>query len=494
MDFKNYEIWFVAGTQNLYGDSALVEIESNSAAISKSLNSNKSIITNIISKGIVKTSQEVKNLFIEANSNSNCIGIICWMHTFSPSRMWIDGLKSLSKPLLHLHTQYNKHIPWGSIDMNYMNVHQSAHGDREFGYITARMNIPRKIVVGHFKDKLSIDKISKWNRAAIGTMEMNKMKIARFGDNMRDVAVTEGDKIDAQIKFNIDVNGFGISELSKQVNTFTDKQINILLEDYYENYNVDDELMYNGNRHQDLKDAAVIELALRNFLIDGGYTGFTDTFEDLGNLKQLPGISVQRLMNEGYGFGAEGDWKVASLVRIIKSMTYDLNGGTSFMEDYTYHLNSDESLVLGSHMLEVCPSISDGKLSCEVHPLGIGGKNDPVRLVFNSKKGPALNISMIDLGRRFRLIVSKVESVQINETLPFLPVARALWKPLPNLDIAAHAWILSGGSHHTCFTFDLEIDHIIDFAEMNNIELIVIDEKTNILDIKNQLKWNNLIY
>jgi len=494
MDFKNYEIWFVAGTQNLYGDSALVEIESNSAAISKSLNSNKSIITNIISKGIVKTSQEVKNLFIEANSNSNCIGIICWMHTFSPSRMWIDGLKALSKPLLHLHTQYNKHIPWDSIDMNYMNVHQSAHGDREFGYITSRMNIPRKIVVGHFKDKSSIDKISKWNRAAIGTMEMNKMKIARFGDNMRDVAVTEGDKIDAQIKFNIDVNGFGISELSKQVNTFTDKQINILLEDYYENYNVDDELMYNGNRHQDLKDAAVIELALRNFLIDGGYTGFTDTFEDLGNLKQLPGISVQRLMNEGYGFGAEGDWKVASLVRIIKSMTYDLNGGTSFMEDYTYHLNSDESLVLGSHMLEVCPSISDGKLSCEVHPLGIGGKNDPVRLVFNSKKGPALNISMIDLGRRFRLIVSKVESVQINETLPFLPVARALWKPLPNLDIAAHAWILSGGSHHTCFTFDLEIDHIIDFAEMNNIELIIIDEKTNILDIKNQLKWNNLIY
>lgn len=494
MDFKNYEIWFVAGTQNLYGDSALVEIESNSAAISKSLNSNKSIITNIISKGIVKTSKEVKNLFIEANSNSNCIGIICWMHTFSPSRMWIDGLKALSKPLLHLHTQYNKHIPWDSIDMNYMNVHQSAHGDREFGYITSRMNIPRKIVVGHFKDKSSIDKISKWNRAAIGTMEMNKMKIARFGDNMRDVAVTEGDKIDAQIKFNIDVNGFGISELSKQVNTFTDKQINILLEDYYENYNVDDELMYNGNRHQDLKDAAVIELALRNFLIDGGYTGFTDTFEDLGNLKQLPGISVQRLMNEGYGFGAEGDWKVASLVRIIKSMTYDLNGGTSFMEDYTYHLNSDESLVLGSHMLEVCPSISDGKLSCEVHPLGIGGKNDPVRLVFNSKKGPALNISMIDLGRRFRLIVSKVESVQINETLPFLPVARALWKPLPNLDIAAHAWILSGGSHHTCFTFDLEIDHIIDFAEMNNIELIVIDEKTNILDIKNQLKWNNLIY
>tara|TARA_S200000501_G_scaffold88774_1_gene81845 strand:+ start:575 stop:2059 length:1485 start_codon:yes stop_codon:yes gene_type:complete len=494
MYFKNYEIWFVAGTQNLYGDSALVEIESNSAAISKSLNSNKSIITNIISKGIVKTSQEVKNLFIEANLNSNCIGIICWMHTFSPSRMWIDGLKALSKPLLHLHTQYNKHIPWDSIDMNYMNVHQSAHGDREFGYITSRMNIPRKIVVGHFKDKSSIDKISKWNRAAIGTMEMNKMKIARFGDNMRDVAVTEGDKIDAQIKFNIDVNGFGISELSKQLNTFTDKQINILLEDYYENYNVDDELMYNGNRHQDLKDAAGIELALRNFLIDGGYTGFTDTFEDLGSLKQLPGISVQRLMNEGYGFGAEGDWKVASLVRIIKSMTYDLNGGTSFMEDYTYHLNSDESLVLGSHMLEVCPSISDGNLSCEVHPLGIGGKNDPVRLVFNSKKGPALNISMIDLGRRFRLIVSKVESVQINETLPLLPVARALWKPLPNLDIAAHAWILSGGSHHTCFTFDLEIDHIIDFAEMNNIELIIIDEKTNILDIKNQLKWNNLSY
>ena len=494
MDFKNYEIWFVAGTQNLYGDSALVEIESNSAAISKSLNSNKSIITNIISKGIVKTSQEVKNLFIEANSNSNCIGIICWMHTFSPSRMWIDGLKSLSKPLLHLHTQYNKHIPWDSIDMNYMNVHQSAHGDREFGYITARMNIPRKIVVGHFKDKSSIDKISKWNRAAIGTMEMKKMKIARFGDNMRDVAVTEGDKIDAQIKFNIDVNGYGISELSKQINTFTDKQINILLEDYYESYNVDDELMYNGSRHQDLKDAAVIELALRNFLIDGRYSGFTDTFEDLGSLKQLPGISVQRLMNEGYGFGAEGDWKVASLVRIIKSMTYDLNGGTSFMEDYTYHLNSDESLVLGSHMLEVCPSISDGKLSCEVHPLGIGGKNNPVRLVFNSKKGPALNVSMIDLGRRFRLIVSKVESVQINETLPLLPVARALWKPLPNLDIAAHSWILSGASHHTCFTFDLEIDHIIDFAEMNNIELIVIDEKTNILDIKNQLKWNNLIY
>ncbi len=494
MDFKNYEIWFIAGTQNLYGDSALIEIENNSVAISKSLNSNSSIITNIISKGILKSTHEIKNLFNEANNNSNCIGIICWMHTFSPSRMWIDGLKTLAKPLLHLHTQYNQHIPWDSIDMNYMNIHQSAHGDREFGYITSRMNIPRKIVVGHYKNSELINKISKWNRAAIGTMEMKKMKVARFGDNMRNVAVTEGDKIDAQIRFNIDVNGFGISKLSDQIKSFSDKQINILLDEYYENYKVSDELMYNGRRNEDLKDAALIELALRNFLIDGGYAAFTDTFEDLGNLKQLPGISVQRLMNDGYGFGAEGDWKVASLVRIIKSMTYDLNGGTSFMEDYTYHLNSNESLVLGSHMLEVCPSISNGNISCEIHPLSIGGKNDPVRLVFDSKKGSALNISMIDLGKRFRLIVNKVESVEIKENLPNLPVARALWKPSPNLDIAAHSWILCGGSHHTCLTFDLEVDHLIDFAEMNDVELIIIDENTSVSDIKNQLKWNNSYY
>jgi len=494
MKLNKNEIWFVAGTQNLYGSSALVEIENNSDSIASSLNANKTITSNIVSKGILKSNNEIRNLFLQANSNDNCIGLICWMHTFSPSRMWIDGLKILSKPLLHLHTQFNRNIPWDSIDMNYMNLHQSAHGDREFGYLTSRMNIPRKVVVGYFKDLKVIEKIAIWNRASIGTNEMKSMKIARFGDNMRDVSVTEGDKIEAQIKFGVSTNGYGVSELEKTIKEVSQKKIDILLQEYYDLYQISKDLMHNGSRHDALRYAASIELSIRNFLLDGNFKAFTDTFEDLNGLKQLPGIAVQRLMNDGFGFGAEGDWKVAALVRAVKAMTFDMTGGTSFMEDYTYHFNSKENLVLGSHMLEVCPSISNGNLSCEIHPLSIGGKDDPVRLVFNSKTGPALNLSMVDLGDRFRLIVNEVESVVISQDLPKLPVARVLWKPLPDLDTAAHSWIISAGSHHTCFTFDLKIDHIIDFSEMNDIELIIIDQKTKVHDIKKELKWNRSIY
>ena len=494
MNLNNHEIWFVAGTQSLYGSTALVEIENNSTAIASSLNLDKSIITNIVSKGILKSHNEIKNLFLQANSNDNCIGLICWMHTFSPSKMWIEGLKIFSKPLLHLHTQFNRNIPWDSIDMNYMNLHQSAHGDREFGYLTSRMNIPRKVVVGHFKDLKVIEKISIWNRACIGTNEMKSMKIARFGDNMRDVAVTEGDKIEAQIKFGISTNGYGVGELEKKINEVSQKQIDILLQEYFDAYHISTNLIQSGSKHKELRYAASMELSIRNFLLDGNFKAFTDTFEDLNGLKQLPGIAVQRLMNDGFGFGAEGDWKVAALVRAVKAMTYDLKGGTSFMEDYTYHFNSKENLVLGSHMLEVCPSISNGNLSCEIHPLSIGGKNDPIRLVFNSKTGPALNLSMVDLGDRFRLILNQVESVVIDQDLPKLPVARVLWKPLPDLDTAAHSWILSAGSHHTCFTFDLKLEHIIDFSEMNDIELIIIDKNTKVEQIKKELNWNRSIH
>ena len=494
IDLKKLELWFVVGSQELYGDEALRKIEQNAAKVTSALDNASAIPVRICFKGILTTSGEITKLCKEASSDDRVVGLICWMHTFSPAKMWINGLKRITKPILHLHTQFNQEIPWESIDMDYINLHQSAHGGREFGFIGSRLDIRRKVVVGHWSEDEVQYKIGVWTRAACGWSEMQSMRIARFGDNMRDVAVTEGDKVEAQIRFGFEVNGYGMGDLVACVKSATEKEIDSLIQQYLTLYDIVSELRPEGERYQELRDAASIEVGLRNFLNEGKFSAFTDTFENLKGLKQLPGIAVQRLMNEGYGFGAEGDWKAAALVRVIKVMSAGLDGGTSFMEDYTYHFGPKSELVMGSHMLEICPSLSKGKPSCEIHPLSIGGKSDPVRLVFDSKAGHALNISLIDLGSRFRLLVNKVESVEIEQKLPKLPVARVFWKPLPDLKNAASAWILSGGSHHTCYSLSLDISHIEDFAEMAGVELIVIDEETNVRQLKKELLWNERVF
>ena len=493
-ELKKLEVWFVAGSQKLYGNDALNEIEKNANEVASSINASMQIPVNICFKGVLTTTEEITKICQAANENEQCIGLICWMHTFSPGKMWINGLKILIKPLLHLHTQFNQDIPWESIDMDYMNIHQSAHGGREFGFVCSRLNIHRKVVVGHWSDQEVQKKIGVWTRAACCFKEMQSLRIARFGDNMRDVAVTEVDKVDAQIRFGFEVHGYGLGDLVEYVDQATEEDINNLIEEYLNLYDIASELRPKGSRHKELKEAAAIEVGLRTFLNKGNFSAFTDTFENLKGLKQLPGIAVQRLMNEGYGFGAEGDWKAAALVRIIKVMSAGIDGGTSFMEDYTYHFAQERELVMGSHMLEICPSLSNGKPSCEIHPLSIGGKSDPVRLVFDSKPGFGLNISLIDIGERFRLLVNKVEAVEIEKTLPKLPVARVLWKPLPSLKEAASSWIISGGSHHTCFTRSLDISHVEDLADIANLELIVIDESTNLRQLKNELEWNKQIF
>jgi L-arabinose isomerase len=416
------------------------------------------------------------------------------MHTFSPAKMWIGGLKILQKPLLHLHTQFNRDIPWNEIDMDFMNLNQSAHGDREFGFMMSRMRMSRKVVVGHWQDEEVLKSIGVWTRAACGWHDWQQAKFCRFGDNMRYVAVTEGDKVEAELKFGYTVNTHGIGDLVKLINDVTDKDADKLCTEYNDQYKLAGSLKKDGAQHSSLREAAKIELGLRNFLQLGNFKGFTDTFEDLHGLVQLPGIAVQRLMNEGYGFGAEGDWKTAALVRVMKTMATGLPGGNSFMEDYTYHFEPGNQMVLGSHMLEICSSIADGNISCEIHPLGIGGKADPVRLVFNVAGGTALNASIIDMGNRFRLLINEVEAVLPKHALPKLPVARVLWKPYPDMKTGCAAWILAGGAHHTCYSQNLTSEHLQDFAEMAGIESVLIGKNTNLYDLKNQLRWNEMYY
>jgi L-arabinose isomerase len=416
------------------------------------------------------------------------------MHTFSPAKMWIGGLKILQKPLLHLHTQFNRDIPWNEIDMDFMNLNQSAHGDREFGFMMSRMRMNRKVVVGHWQDEEVLKGIDVWARAAFGWNDWQQAKFCRFGDNMRYVAVTEGDKVEAELKFGYTVNTHGIGDLVKLINDVTDKDADKLCTEYNDQYKLAGSLKKDGAQHSSLREAAKIELGLRNFLQQGNFKGFTDTFEDLHGLVQLPGIAVQRLMNEGYGFGAEGDWKTAALVRVMKTMATGLPGGNSFMEDYTYHFEPGNQMVLGSHMLEICSSIADGNISCEIHPLGIGGKADPVRLVFNVAGGTALNASIIDMGNRFRLLINEVEAVLPKHALPKLPVARVLWKPYPDMKTGCAAWILAGGAHHTCYSQNLTSEHLQDFAEMAGIESVLIGKNTNLYDLKNQLRWNEMYY
>ncbi|HEA22248.1 hypothetical protein LCGC14_1037510 [marine sediment metagenome] len=488
------EIWFVTGSQHLYGPETLEQVAKNSQTIVEGFNASSHIPVNIVYKPTVKTPDEITDVCQEASADKNCIGIITWMHTFSPAKMWIKGLSILNKPLCHLHTQFNAEVPWKSIDMDFMNLNQSAHGDREFGHMMTRMRKNRKIIVGHWEVERIQEKIGNWTRVALGWNEFQNLKVARIGDNMREVSVTDGDKVEAQLRFGFSVNGYDSSDVTSHINELSDQQVSELIKTYESEYELADALLESGSKRQSLIDAAKIELGLRSFLEEGGFGAFTDTFENLGELKQLPGIATQRLMADGYGFGGEGDWKTSALLRAMKVMATGIEGGTSFMEDYTYHFTPQKAYVMGSHMLEICPSIADKKPTCEVHPLGIGGKEDPVRLVFNSPPGRAINVSLVDLGNRFRLIVNEVEAVVPMGELPKLPVARVLWDAKPDLEIAATAWILAGGAHHTVYSQALTTEFIEDFAEMAGVELVVIDKDTTIRQFKELLHANEAYY
>lgn len=491
---KQFEVWFVTGSQHLYGPKTLEQVRLNSTTIARALDASDQIPVSIIFKPVVKTPAEITELCKEANNSKACIGLICWMHTFSPAKMWIAGLLSLQKPFVHLHTQFNRDLPWGEIDMDFMNLNQAAHGDREFGFIGSRLRIQRKVVVGHWQEENVQKKIGLWTRAAAGWNELRHLKVARWGDNMREVAVTEGDKVEAQIKLGVSVNGYGVGDLVKYVNGISDSEIDKLAAEIEAKYDVVDSLKKGGSEHESLRESARIELGMRAFLVNGGFMAFTTTFEDLQGLVQLPGFAVQRLMADGYGFGGEGDWKTAAMVRTMKVMAEGLKGGTSFMEDYTYHLHPSGAKVLGAHMLEVCESIAQEKPRVEIHKLGIGGKADPVRSIFTVKPGQALNASLIGMGNRFRLIVNEVEVVPLDAPMPKLPVASALWIPKPNLEIGASAWILAGGAHHTSFSQAIPSEVMEDFAEMAGIEYVLINNETKISDFKKELRWNDLYY
>ena len=491
---KEKEIWFVTGSQHLYGPETLAQVAKNSQTIVDGFNASSEIPVKIIYKPTVKTPNEITDVCQEASANKDCIGIITWMHTFSPAKMWIKGLSVLTKPLCHLHTQFNAEVPWETIDMDFMNLNQSAHGDREFGHMMTRMRKKRKIIVGHWEEQKIQQKIGNWTRVALGWNEFQNLKVARIGDNMREVSVTDGDKVEAQLRFGFSVNGYDSSDITKYISKLTDQQVNDLVKSYEAEYDLADALLESGSKRQSLIDAAKIELGLRSFLEEGSFGAFTDTFENLGELKQLPGIATQRLMADGYGFGGEGDWKTSALLRAMKVMATGLDGGTSFMEDYTYHFTPQKAYVMGSHMLEICPSIADKKPSCEVHPLGIGGKEDPVRLVFNSPAGPAVNVSLVDLGNRFRLIVNEVEAVAPMGELPKLPVARVLWDAKPDLETAATAWILAGGAHHTVYSQAVTTEFIEDFAEIAGVEVVVIDKNTTVRQFKELLNANEAYY
>ena len=493
-DLKKFEVWFVTGSQHLYGEETLKQVAAHSKKIVDSFSNSTKIPVQVKFKPVVKSPEEIYNICMQANTEKKCIGIVAWMHTFSPAKMWIGGLKILQKPLLHLHTQFNRDIPWAEIDMDFMNTNQSAHGDREFGFIMSRMRLNRKVIVGHWADENVLNKIAVWCRAATGWNDWQQAKFVRFGDNMRQVAVTDGDKVEAEMKFGYSVNTHGVGDLVAVINKVKDREVDALIEVYNKEYKLVPSLKKNGNQHQSLRDAAKIEIGLRKFLVAGNFKGFTDTFEDLHGLVQLPGIASQRLMADGYGFGGEGDWKTSALVRMMKVMASGLPGGNSFMEDYTYHFEPGNEMVLGSHMLEICPSIANAKPNCEIHPLGIGGKADPVRLVFNSKACSALNASIVDMGNRFRLLVNEVQAVKPEFDLPKLPVARVLWKPLPDMQTGCAAWILAGGAHHTCYSQNLTAEHLEDFAEMAGIEYVRIGMDTNISQLKNNLKWNDLYF
>jgi len=494
INLKELEVWFVTGSQDLYGPKVLQQVATNSKEIAAFFDSSSEIPVNIVYKSVMRSPDEITNICIEANSTKNCIGVITWCHTFSPSKMWINGLKLLNKPMLQLHTQFNKELPWAEIDMDFMNLNQAAHGDREHGFILSRLRKNRKVVVGYWKEADVQQRIGVWSRAAAAWFDMQGAKIARFGDNMREVAVTEGDKVEAQIKFGLSVNTWPVGDIVKIINEVSETEIDKLIEEYNATYEFDKEAQVGGKYHENVRYQARIEAGIKSFLVKGGFKAFTTTFEDLHGLKQLPGLASQRLMDAGYGFGAEGDWKHAAMVRAVKVMGAGLKGGCSFMEDYTYHLSDKGYKALGSHMLEICPSIAEGKAKIEVHPLGIGGKDAPARLVFNTTTGPATCTSLVDMGNRFRMIVHDVECVAPEAKLEKLPVASALWIPMPNLKEGAAAWIYAGGAHHNAFSQAVTAEYIEDFCEMAGIELVQINKDTCVSNLKNELKWNEVYY
>jgi L-arabinose isomerase len=492
LTLKPYTFWFITGSQHLYGPETLQQVEKNSRAITEGLDHDENIPFKLVFKPVLTTSDAIRRLMIDANADDDCAGIITWMHTFSPAKMWIAGLSQLQKPLLHLATQYNRDIPWDSIDMDFMNLNQSAHGDREYGFISERMGISRKVVVGYWEDTAVRKRIGGWMRTAVAFSESRSLKVARFGDNMREVAVTEGDKVGAQIQFGWSVNGYGVGDLVQRIDAVTGQEVNRLMDEYSELYEIAEEAQKDGAVRESIRYQARIELGLTSFLEEGGFGAFTTTFEDLHGLKQLPGLAVQRLMGKGYGFGGEGDWKTAALVRLMKIMAG--NEGTSFMEDYTYHLEPGNELVLGAHMLEICPTIAANQPRLEVHSLGIGGKEDPARMVFNGRSGSAINASIIDKGNRFRLLISEVDAIQPDHSMPKLPVARVLWRVQPNLKDGIESWILAGGAHHTGFSYVVTTEHLTDFAEMAGIECVIINKSTSPLAFRNELRLNEMAW
>jgi len=493
-DLKTKTVWFLTGSQDLYGEETLRQVAEQSQAVAASLASADGIPVTIEWKPVLKSSDAIRRAMIDANSDDSVIGVITWMHTFSPSKMWVHGLSVLTKPLLHLHTQANVALPWDEIDFNFMNLNQAAHGDREHGYILSRLNVARKTVVGHVSNPAVIAQVATWTRAAAGWDAAQNLKLARFGDNMRYVAVTEGDKTEAEIRFGVQVNTWGVNELAEAVDAATESAIDELVDEYLASYDVVPELLKDGARHQSLRDGAAIELGLRSFLEAGGFGAFTTSFEDLGSLKQLPGLAVQRLMADGYGFGAEGDWKTAILVRVANVMGAGLPGGASLMEDYTYHLTPGEEKILGAHMLEVSPTLTTTRPSLQIHPLGIGGKDDPVRLVFTADSGPAVVVALSDMRDRFRLVANVVDNVPLDAPMPHLPVGHAVWKPQPDFAISAAAWLTAGAAHHTVMSTAAGVDVFRDWAEIAGAELLVIDNMTTLREFQKEVRWNAAYY
>jgi L-arabinose isomerase len=490
----DFELWFITGSVDLYGPESLKQVAANATEIARFLDSLDSIPVRIVPKSVVASPTEIRAVMLEANGNEKCIGIVAWMHTFSPAKMWIAGLNALQKPLLHLHTQFNQDLPWATIDMAFMNLNQSAHGDREFAFIETRMGIPRKTVVGHWRSQHVHRQVALWSRAAAGWHEAQNLKVARFGDNMRYVAVTEGDKVEAEIQLGVSVNTFGVNDLVEAVRRAPESDVKKVVAAYEDLYELAPNLAARGDRRDSLVEQARIEVGLRSLLVAGGFRAFTDTFEDLGELRQLPGLAAQRLMSEGYGFGAEGDWKSASLLRIMKVMTQGLAGGCSFMEDYTYHLAPNQEKILGAHMLELCPSIAAARPRAEVHPLSLGNREDPVRLVFDAAPGPAIVSAWLDLGERFRFVCNEIDVVPPDAELPMLPTARAIWKPKPDLVTSAECWMTAGGPHHTIFSSAATVELLEAFTEIARMELLIIDAKTRMREFMREIRLNQAYY
>ena len=496
MQQKAYKFWFCTGSQDLYGDECLSHVAEHSRTIVDALNKSGVLPYEVVWKPTLITNELIRKTFNEANADDNCAGVITWMHTFSPAKSWILGLQEYRKPLMHLHTQFNEEIPYDTIDMDFMNENQAAHGDREYGHIVSRMRIERKVVVGHWTDSVVQEKIASWMRTAVGIMESSHIRVMRVADNMRNVAVTEGDKVEAQIKFGWEIDAYPINEITEYVKDVAEGDVNALVDEYYSKYDI---LLEGRDEAEFRKHVAVqagIEIGFEKFLEEKDYQAIVTHFGDLGGLQQLPGLAIQRLMEKGYGFGAEGDWKTAAMVRLMKLMTEGAKDakGTSFLEDYTYNLTPGKEGILQAHMLEVCPTVAEGKIGIKVNPLSMGDREDPARLVFTSKTGPAVATSLIDLGNRFRLIINAVDCKAVEKPMPKLPVATAFWTPQPNLKTGAEAWILAGGAHHTAFSYDLGVDQMVDWAAAMGIESVVIDNDTTIRNFKNELRWNEVVF